>query len=245
MKKKEIPIVLIHGYAFDFRLWDAVSLVLEGREHSRLSLPGFLSPVPLESYSLESLAKSFWKSLDSLGYDDVILVGHSMGGYVAMEMIAARPDKVKGLALIHSHVFADSEEKRAKRFETLEEIKKSGPDSFVTGMISSLTGDKILNKDIIDALLLRAKNYETDTWYYGTKAMAERRDHSMTLKNFNEPVLFIMGAKDAAVPVELAYKQGALPIQGELIIYPEVGHLSMFENASLLMKDLFKFLQRL
>ncbi len=103
--------VLIHGFAFDMRTWDPLELAFEGHRRMPLSLPGFGSAVPTKPYSIRELANDFWQQLDDAGISSVHLLGHSMGGYVCLEMLALQPSRVLSLALLHSHVFADTEEK--------------------------------------------------------------------------------------------------------------------------------------
>lgn len=245
MNRTKLPVVLIHGYAFDYRLWDPVSLALDGRESIRLSLPGFVTPAPKTAYTIESLASEFWGYLDSRGVGDIILIGHSMGGYTAIEMVSQQMSRVKGLGLIHSHVFADTPEKKEKRLKTLEEIEKSGQAAFVDGLMRSLFADEIANSEILNALLVRASNYEKAAWYFGTKAMAERKDHGHTLASYENPVLFVLGDKDKSVPLELGYKQASLPSKSELLVCKNVGHLSIYEDTSAVLNGMIRFLDSL
>jgi pimeloyl-ACP methyl ester carboxylesterase len=233
--------VLIHGYAFDHRIWYPVELAFEGHHVIYLALPGFGLERVAESYSIESLAKKFWKHLDEVVGGPVNLVGHSMGGYVSIEMVAQQPSMVSSLALVHSHVFADAPEKRSAREETMKNISENGRAGFVNKLIPSLFGDTDQHKEIIGQLISRGLTYDDNAWIFGTRAMLERNDHADTLANINVPVMIVQGEKDKSVTTEAAYKQAALSERTSLVVYPGVGHLAMYENTSALIADLVRF----
>src|SRR4030095_3989918 len=173
--------------------------------------------------------------------EQVRLVGHSMGGYVCLEMLAMRPERVTSLALIHSHVFADPPEKKEARTATMNDIKTNGRMWLVNKLIPSLFADSKASDRLIKMLITRGLQYNDDAWYYGTQAMRDRADHSETLKNAKVPVLMLMGEADKAVPSELALKQSGFSERSELQMYPNVGHMGMYENTSKMISDLAGF----
>jgi len=234
-------IVLIHGYGFDDRTWNPVELAFDGYDVLRLRLPGFGNDTITSPYTIESLAEHFWKELDLRANSVVHLVGHSMGGYVCMEMLGQQPDRVSSLCLIHSHVFADADEKKKARTGVLEEIRSAGREAFVRRMITSMVYQGDQKKAFVEQLIARGLHYDDDAWYNGTQAIRDRKDHEETLKNFSGPCAIIMGEADTAVPLALGHKQAALIAQGNLITYPEVGHLAMYENTAQLIDDLVTF----
>jgi pimeloyl-ACP methyl ester carboxylesterase len=234
-------IVLIHGYGFDSRIWLPVELAFEGHRVVYLTLPGFGDETPQEPYTIESLAKHFWSVLDEGESGVVHLAGHSMGGYVCLEMAAQQPARIASLALIHSHVFADSPEKKIQRSASIEDIRAHGREAIVRKMIPSLFAESVNKPEIINALIARGLTYDDNTWIYGTQAIRDRRDQSQTLRDLKVPVLMISGEKDAAVPVDLFYKQAPLAENNQLIIYPETGHMAMYENTLRMICDLRTF----
>ena len=234
-------VVLIHGYGFDYRIWYPVELAFEGYHIIYLSLPGFGEESVEKAYSIEEAARGFWSEIDQNIVPHVHLVGHSMGGYVCMEMIAQQPDRVLSLALIHSHVFADADDKKAARSTTMETIKNNGCEVQAKKMIPSLFSPTHFPDEIVETLIRRGITYGDNAWYFGMGAMRDRKDHAETISGLSIPVLMVMGEKDNAVPVELAYRQAALVSRGSLCVYKDVGHMSMYENTASLICDLVKF----
>ncbi len=158
-----------------------------------------------------------------------------------MEMAAQQPERVSSVALVHSHVFADPDEKKADRTVAAEDILTNGREARVRKMIPSLLGDPEKNKEIVEALITRGLKYNDQAWSLGSLAMRDRKDHSATLKKLKVPVLMIMGEKDKAVPPDLAYAQVSLGERVSFHLYPEVGHLAMYENTAQMIGDLIRF----
>ncbi|MEO6132310.1 MAG: alpha/beta fold hydrolase [Saprospiraceae bacterium] len=233
--------VLIHGFGFDHRTWYPLELAFEGHEVTYLALPGFGMDQQIEPYTIPELAKKYWDHLSEAGVDQVHLVGHSMGGYVCIEMMASQPSRVLSLALIHSHVFADSPEKKISRTETADHIRANGASGFVNKFIPSLFADAKKSEGVIKQLIERTLQYDSLAWVYGLLAMRDRLDHSEHLTAAQFPVLLLMGEADKAVPVDLASKQALLAGTTSLHVYPDTGHMGMYENTQTLIADLVRF----
>ena len=70
-----------------------------------------------------------------------MLIGHSLGGYVALAMVEKRPDLFAGLGLFHSTAYADSAEKKQSRNKVIEFVNKNGAKAFTTNFITPLFAD--------------------------------------------------------------------------------------------------------
>ncbi len=239
-----LPIVLIHGYGFDHRIWSPVELAFTGHHVIHLSIPGFMASSdeqaePLDTpYSISELAAKFWSEIDPHIAPRVHLAGHSMGGYICLEMAAQHPERVASLALIHSHVFADSIEKKAQRDATIQDIQHLGHGPLVKRMIPSLFHQPEEKSVLVQKLMDRAMDYPDEAWSFGAGAMRDRQEHADTLAALSVPVLMIMGDHDYAVPLDIVYRQAGLPAHGCLRIYENTGHMSMYERPGLLIEDL-------
>lgn len=241
MSTPSINTILIHGFGFDHRTWYPLELAFEGHNVVYLSLPGFGMEPVTKQYSIADLAKKFWKHLDEIGIGQVNLVGHSMGGYVCLEMLSLQPSRLSSLALIHSHVYADSPEKKEARTVVLNDIKSNGASGFIHAFYKGMFADFDKSEFLIKMLIRRGLQYDANAWYYGTLAMRDRADHSATLESAAMPVLLLMGGADKAVPSELALKQSTLADITSIHLYESTGHLSMYENTRQVITDLIRF----
>ena len=239
-------IVLVHGFGFDSTIWDPIESAFKGYNVIRLSLPGFGEDGLPGAYTIEALAAHYWSTLSDLP-EPFHLVGHSMGGYVIMEMAAQHPDRVGSVTLIHSHVFEDPADRKQKRNEAIESIKTNGRKGFAEKMISGMVGSdyKSQSESLIRELIERGTAGDDNAWSNGVAAMRDRRDLGDTLKNLDVPVLMIMGEEDGAIPLDFVYKQAALASRADLFVLPGVGHLSMYEKTDEVKEILSRFFDRL
>ncbi len=72
----------------------------------------------------------------------MVLIGHSMGGYISMAFAEKYPDKLSGLGLFHSSSYADSPEKKESRDKNILFIQKNGAALFVEQAIPGLFSDE-------------------------------------------------------------------------------------------------------
>lgn len=235
-------VVTLHGFGVDSRIWSPVGLAFDGYRVIHLSLPGFGDAPFLKDYSIRELAAVCWGRLDESGVTRAHLVGHSMGGYVALAMAATRPGSVQSLSLVHSHGFADSEEKKRERSLTIEGVVRYGRSFVVEKLIPSLFASPGHHSRAVNLLRRRAYMVADEAWIAGAAAMRDREDLQGVLHTILCPVQMIVGLKDSAVDPSLVFAQAAFPEKVVLRVYPEAGHLAMYENTAGMIEDLAGFL---
>jgi pimeloyl-ACP methyl ester carboxylesterase len=156
------------------------------------------------------------------------MVGHSLGGYVALAMVRQKPDLFPGLVLFHSTALADTEEKKESRNKVLDFISNKGVEAFTSNFIPPLFADQKhpaiqkTRKIAVEATLEAVVNY--------TKAMRDRVDQTGLLLDFHKPILIISGVKDAGIPVDSIKKQAAISAKVEAHFLDDTGHMGMFEK---------------
>src|SRR5690606_22072454 len=107
-------ILLVHGFPMTSAIWDNFSPHLASTFRVvTLDLPGFgKSPLLPSPFSLEDVANAVLEKIESLRIARLVAIGHSLGGYVTLAMVARKPELFAGFGLIHSTAKADSEEKK-------------------------------------------------------------------------------------------------------------------------------------
>lgn len=227
-------VVLLHGFCESKEIWsDFEQKLAASYRVINVDLPGFGANVPIQqAVSIEEIAEEVKKILDKLGVRKAALVGHSLGGYVALALAEQYPDLVNGLCLFHSTALADSEEKKIARDKTIAFLEKYGVGAFISDFVALLfykDSRRALEPEI-NKIIERAAQITTSTAVEVTKAMRNRKDRTHVLKNANYPVLFIAGKNDEAVPFEKILEQCWLPAKSTAVALDKTGHVGMIER---------------
>ncbi|MCB0635781.1 MAG: alpha/beta fold hydrolase [Lewinella sp.] len=227
------PVVLIHGFCEDSRVWEDFKFDLI-EEHYRVvmvDLPGFGKSAALAEPSIDHYAGAVWAILDHLGIERSVVIGHSMGGYTALAMLDQQPDRILGMGLFHSHPYPDSPEKQADRLKQVEFIERMGHQLYVKQLVPKLFSPRYVqsNPFDIDKIVHRAARFQAVGITGGLHAMITRPDRSHVLEQARQPILFIVGQLDEAVPPDLSAAQLALPRVASIHVLPKVSHMGMFE----------------
>ena len=126
-------LVLLHGFVGSADYWEEVVPLLE--KHFRCIVPDLLghgrSEAPQGAYTIEQLADGVLSILDTLSVEQVILLGHSMGGYTALSFAERYPQRLRAFGLIHSMPLPEDEGGKQKRTAVAERIQKEGVKPFV------------------------------------------------------------------------------------------------------------------
>ena len=260
-----IPVVLLHGFGEDSRIWDDQVSALQ--PHCRLiviDLPGSGGSLPIGPdlalqissglpASIDLMAEAVAALIAEVKIDKCILLGHSMGGYVTLAFAEKYPEKLMAFGLIHSTAFADSEEKKAMRRKGIDFVKKNGGFAFLQTAIPGLFSETFKEEQPgkVAALIAQfdpaySNKIITDATliaYY--EAMIIRPDRTEVLEKCKVPVLFIIGTEDKAVPAADTLKQVHLPESSWVHIIEKAAHMSMKEYPAILNQYLIKFIEDL
>jgi len=225
------PLVFLHGFLEDSGMWKKVvsSFVKTNRVicldllgHGKTENLGYI-------HSMETQANMLKFLLDKLDIAKCTLIGHSMGGYIALAFTDLFPEKVSGLCLMNSTAFADDNEKKRNRDRGIAAVKQNHR-TFIRIAIPNLFSEEnrsIFSKEIIeiteDALKMSQQGIIASI-----EGMKVRVDRSHILSQKNIPILMIIGKKDPA----LDYKSLLIQAKNKRIesVIFEDGHMSHIEN---------------
>ena len=240
-----IPLVLLHGLCEDHEIWSEFIKAFPGRHILRIDLPGFGQSEVYGNGSLRAMAEAVHKVLQKEQIKKSIMVGHSMGGYVALEYARKHgEDRLAGLGLFHSHPYEDSQERKDIRRKTIAHIDNYGTAQYVQQLFQSIATPAFNkeNTEIIAALAEKAVRFSVTGVATAIEAIRTRKDSSEVLRELHCPVLFVVGAKDQIVPAKMSMQQLVLPKIADIHIIPETGHLGMLENKDQTQKILENFI---
>ncbi len=228
------PLVLLHAFPLDASMWDGVLPGLRGAGPVlTVDLPGFGgSPVPDGEPSIDVVADAVVGVLDAGGHDRAVLVGCSMGGYVALALARRHPERVAGLALVDTKAEADGEEARTNRERIARAVTGDAGTRALLPMVDSLLGPvtRADRPDLVEAVrgaMLRARQPAV-AW--AQRAMAARADSTDLLPGIVVPAAVVVGEDDAVTGPDLARAMAAALPDAVLTVVPRAGHLSPVER---------------
>lgn len=241
------PVVFIHGFCESSTIWKSLSKELS--EEFRIicpDLPGFgKSTLPDNNFSLEDIGDTLVSWLKGLDIEKCIVIGHSLGGYIALEILRKHSDFVNGIGLFNSSAFEDPNEKKENRNKLIAFIRTHGVDPFLKTFVPSLFYPETANKhaqtiaQISDEGLLIAPESVVS---YAT-AMRDRVDSIDLLKLYHERILLISGEFDQNVPLEKSKEMAAIIDDNNSHIIPNSAHMSLFEQSELCYDSIRKFVR--
>ena len=170
------------------------------------------------------------------------LLGHSMGGYVALKYLQLFPNDIGALGLIHSTAYADTAEKKAVRNKSISFINQHGIEAYLPASISSLFKDE--NLDLAKELLEEAADILGNTIIQYHRAIMAREEQVATLKNCITPILIISGKYDHTVPFTDSLAQSHLALLTSFHLLKQSSHMGHWEESEEVNKILVDFLKR-
>ena len=226
-----LPILLIHGYCETHEIWGPmVDRFSAAFRVITIDLPGFGTSPALEApHSIDDVATRVLQFLsDFLKTDSCVVLGHSLGGYVALAMIEKRPELFRAFGLVHSTAFADSDERKAARNKVIEFVKTHGSEPFVRSFIPPLFHNQSASyvQPVVDLALKTAASSIIS--YAG--AMRDRPDRTHVLRSFSGPVLFQAGDKDTIIPLAGVQEQVSMTRNATFSVLQGVAHMGMIER---------------
>lgn len=243
------PIVLIHGFPFTRDLWDIQAQQLA--EHARVIRPDLRgmgrSSVTDGPYLMETLAGDIAAVLDALAIDRAAIVGHSLGGYVAMAFCRMYTERVARLALVCSRLAADTPQ-IAKDREMLADRaeREDRVDAIVDAYVPREFAPSLLEKRAPQIDLARAIARQNSVAGAAAmlRGMAQRVDSYDIAEELDMPVMVVAGAADQIVGLaESEQVRGAFP-HAVLRVLGRSGHLPMLEEPDALSDLLLGFMTR-
>lgn len=239
-----LPVVLIHGYPLNHQIW-VHQFPLSAHSHIYApDLPGFGQSPAQAIKTTEDYAERIYQSLQNRGLHQVVMFGHSMGGYITLAYAEKYPETLLGFGLINSRATADSEEIRKYRHDQMLKIKNEGPEEILKAMPERLLSPETLENrpkivELFHQIIAQAK---AEGMILALHAMAVRKDYRELLKQTDLPVLIIAGKHDKHVPLEESRGMGESLKKGTYVEIDSAGHMAMMEQPDIVTKTMEQFL---
>ncbi|MEM6320876.1 MAG: alpha/beta hydrolase [Bacteroidota bacterium] len=244
IKGRGTPIVFLHGFGENRQMWREFTQEFEENTLITIDLPGSGESDAMD-VSIARMAKVVRAVLLAERIDKCLLIGHSMGGYVALAFAKLYPELLLGYCLFHSQPNADTEEKKTARNKGISFVKRYGNALYFKGLVPQLFGQKYRkdNAHTIDKTIFYGSQMPAEGVVYQLAAMRDRPDNRAVLKNSKAPVCFIIGNQDVAIPTENSEQQTYLPNVADIHFLPDKGHMGMYEAPKKTRQILLNFLE--
>ncbi len=239
-------IVLLAGFPLTRAIWDAQAKALSQRYHViRPDLRGMgASSVPNGPYLMEILAGDVAAVLDALGIERAAIVGHSLGGFVAMAFARMYAERLSHLALVTSRLSADSPEMVNTRYTLANEMEeRQSLEPVVQWYLP-----RMLAGETQGVLYERVREIMNAIDYRGAAAMlrgmAVRDSGDDIAPDLDLPVLVVAGGRDSFVPPQAARETAAAFPDAQTVIGESSAHLPMLQEPGVVTEALRKLMER-
>lgn len=214
------PLILLPGLLCDAALWD----------HQARHLAD-IADIAIADLTLdESIAAMAARVLEAAP-PRFALAGLSMGGYVAMAIQRAAPQRVSRLALLDTSARPDTEE-QTKRRRLLMAMAQAGQFRGVTPRLLPLLlhPDRVNEEPLAEAVMAMAERVGLDAFLRQQRAIMGREDARPALSAIAVPTMVICGREDALTPLDRSAEISAAIPAARLAVIEECGHLSTMER---------------
>jgi pimeloyl-ACP methyl ester carboxylesterase len=186
--------------------------------------------------------------LDSVGVDEVVLCGLSMGGYIALEILRRYRERVRGLVLVDTRAESDSAEGRKSRDMAAQAARESGARAVAASMLPKLFAKETMEQvgepwRQVERMILATP---VPGIVGALSAMRDRPDSTALLASLTDlPALIIVGEHDRITPLASAHRMAAELAGARLEVIHEAGHLTPVEQPEAVTEVMKDFLRRL
>lgn len=227
-----VCIVLLHGFPFDRRLWYKLLPELQAYHLLVPDMPGVgNSLLQKADMSMDDYADCVKAMLDAEGVEQCILLGHSMGGYIALAFAEKYASSLLGLGLLHSTAYADDAERRKKREQVKKFILEEGAARFARSFIPGPFAPGYHNEPELNKLIKWSEECSSEGLIAATGAMQNRPDRSAVIQQLNVPLLITCGSKDPVFPYTQSLTLSTQASCCMIELWEECGHMGMIENS--------------
>lgn len=241
-------VVLLHGYLESGLVWGSLAESLGSRFRVvSIDLPGHgLSDIVAEIHTMDMMAEIVKGILDYLKISKVLMIGHSLGGYVTLAFLELFPESLAGYSIFHSQPFADSRESIERRNREIAVVRAGKKAIMYPGNIERMFSPHNLKR--LPAQLKRSNEIASLTPDDGIiamlKGMIARPSRQAVMEAGRVPLLWILGLHDQYIDYKKVTEGVRLPSNGMLVTLFDSGHLGFVEEPERSLSVLIDFASR-
>ncbi|MDH3381849.1 MAG: alpha/beta hydrolase [Flavobacteriaceae bacterium] len=217
------PIIVLHGLMGTLSNFDEVLKHFSTKNY-RIIIPSLpVYDLPLLKTNVKNLAKYIKKFIEYKQLNDVILMGNSLGGHIALYYSKTYPDDVKAMVLtgssgLYEKSLGDTYPKRGN----YEYIKQKTAEVFFD--------PKVATKEVVDDVFETVNNRNKTIKVLAIAKSAIRHNMAKDLPKMKMPVCVIWGKNDIVTPPIVGEEFNRLLPNSDLFWIDKCGHVAMMEQ---------------
>ena len=244
------PLLLLHSYWGNLLLFDDLAKAFsKTRKVIRIDLPGHgNSGNPPSGYRFDSFAVVLDELLQRMNIAGKIsLIGHSMGGYVAMAYADRFPERIESLILMHAPIRSADNQSIKSRNREASLLMKGKRDLLLQVTIPSnfAPEHKPGTEELVALLNITAKQVTIDGALRSIEAMNHRSNYLKTLQNGKYPILIIVGEYDKVYDAADQLDDASRIPRSEVLLLDYSGHMGFMEEPAKVLASLKEFIIRI
>jgi len=238
------PVVLIHGAWSTHRWWDPIIRLLSKKYMTvAVDVRGHGDSTKLEKpSSIKEFAEDLHYLLRELGFDEVVLMGHSMGGMISMQYALDHPDRVKGLILVSTTPRSGGHLKYYLLY-FLAKLKLVSYEKMLAKTLREMFHPST-PKETVEWAIEEMLRTSLEDFMKITKSI-KGFDITYSLEEIRQPTLIIVGEKDSVTPLDRSRLLHAKIPNSRLVVVEECDHTVILDRPERIVEETKKFLEEI
>jgi pimeloyl-ACP methyl ester carboxylesterase len=240
-------LIFLHGFCESRVMWKPTVKRL-GKEFNCFipDLPGFGLASSERLSDLGSVASWVWEKASEKIKEPAHLIGHSMGGYIALEMAQDQGSLTRSISLVHSTASADDEVKKVNRDKGILFIQQHGLKPYLKEFKKNLLGHPNQPEFIQNAVayIIEKGAIDPDGVIHALTSMKNRSDKMDFLSSSDIPVHYFIGKGDAFIPYRKLQIEALQGKRGSVTFMEDSTHIGFLEQSDLFYRHLKAFLRK-
>ncbi len=245
VKGEGSPVVWLHGFMEDLSIWEELTNAIPDKQHICIDLLGHgRTPSQANVHGMQLQTDIVDQVLRKLTITNFALVGHSMGGYIGLELLKKYPNECTHFVLLNSTSYEDSPIKKQNRVRALRIVDQQKDSYARMGIVNLFSPNYREQFSVeIERLIKVAQNTSCKGIKAALEGMKAREATTEILAHFQGKKLMISGKEDPIIPIENAREEA----QKTNCQFVQVsgGHMSYLEDFHATTRILNGFLKEL
>jgi len=237
IKGQGLPLIFLHGYLENLNVFEGFAdKFTDSYKVVCIDLPGCGKSMTQKNQSIDTMANEVIKVLKKEKCNKSIIIGHSMGGYVGLSLMEKYSSHFTALCLLHSHAYADTEEKINNRLREIELIKKGKKNMIISAFTTNLFSDYTINNnsELINRIINISMKENDEGIIACLLAMAKRKNIENVLTNPNNKIIWVLGKYDNLINFKYIIDEYKSLSNIDFILLEKSGHMGFVEEQDLL-----------